>query len=397
MTRPIYLDHHATTPLDPRVLERMLPYLTERFGNAASRTHVFGWEAASAVASARAAVAALIGANPEEIVFTSGATESVNLALRGVMEAAGDGTLVTAPTEHLAVLDVAEALAAGGFGVTRLPVGSLGEVDPGELARAMPEGTRLVSLMAANNEVGTLHPLDRLVPAAHSRGSLFHSDASQAVGKIALDVRELGIDLLSFSAHKIHGPKGAGALFVRAGIAASLAPQILGGGHERGLRSGTLDVPAIVGFGAAAEIALAEGAYEAARLRTLRDRLFSSLAQALPGVARNGDPDHCLPGSLSVSFEGVDGEALLVALPDVAASTGSACESARAGESHVLTAMGLSRERIRGSVRFGLGRFNTEAEIDRAALRVADEVRRLRTIAAAGIGKAERTRQTRRP
>jgi cysteine desulfurase len=379
MTRPVYLDHHATTPLDPRVLEAMLPFLRERFGNPSSRTHTYGWEARRAVGSARAAVASLVGAEPDEIVFTSGATESVNLALKGAL-AVRRGRLVVGATEHRAVLDASAALAAGGAPVTRLAVDSRGRLDPEDLQRALGPETRLVSLMAANNEVGTLHPLDRLIPFAASCGALFHSDASQAVGKVPLDVRALRVDLMSFTAHKLYGPKGAGALFVRRGVARSLTPQIHGGGQEGGLRSGTLNVPAVVGFGAAAEIASREMETESERLRALRDRFLAALQGALTGVVENGDPDARLPGNLSVSIAGIDGEALLAALPGIAASTGSACESESRAPSHVLTALGLSPERIRGSLRFGLGRFNTEEEIDRAALRIADEVRRLRAL-----------------
>jgi cysteine desulfurase len=379
---PIYLDHFATTPVDPRVLEAMLPWFSRDFGNAASRTHVFGWRAEAAVEQARAEVARALGARePREIVFTSGATESNNLALQGVaraLAARGDH-LVTVATEHRAVLDVCRALEREGRRVTVLPVDGGGRVDPDELRRAIEPSTVLVSVMAANNEIGVLQPLAELAAVCRERGVLLHSDAAQAAGKIALDVAALGLDLLSVSGHKVYGPKGVGALYVRSGPPrVRIAPLLHGGGHERGLRSGTLPVPLLVGLGRALALAVAERDAEGARLAGLRDRLWQRLQQGLgEGVVRNGDAVHCLPAALHVSFPGVDAAALLAALPDVALSTGSACSSASPEPSHVLRALGLPVERVRSGIRFALGRFNTAEEIERAAARVVEEVEKL--------------------
>jgi cysteine desulfurase len=391
----IYLDHHATTPVDPRVLEAMAPYWSEDFGNAASRTHRYGWRAEAAVELARERLAAAIGASdPREIVFTSGATESDNLALQGVLrahEGAGDG-LVTATTEHAAVLDTARALERRGARLAVLPVDAEGCVDPSAVAQAIDARTLLVSVGAANGEIGTLQPLAEIGRVCAERDVLFHSDAAQAVGKIPLDVEALGIDLLSFSAHKLYGPKGVGALYVRrrrrSGSRVRVEPLVFGGGHERGLRSGTLPVPLIVGFAAAVELCLAEREAEAARLGALRDRLEARLAEALPGVERNGPAaERRLPANLNVSFEGVAADALIAQLEDLALSTGSACSSARPEPSHVLAALGLPKERIRGAVRVGLGRGTSEADVERAAERIVTEVRRLR---ASGAVAAQR-------
>jgi cysteine desulfurase len=386
--RPIYLDHHATTPVDPRVVSAMAPYWTEEFGNASSATHLYGWRAEAAVEQAREEIAAAIGAaDPREIVFTSGTTESDNLAIAGVLRAqrGGRDRIVTSAIEHPAVLDTARALAEQGFAASELAVGSGGLVDPEAVRAAISERTALVSIGAANSEVGTLQPLAEIAAVCREAGVPFHSDAAQAVGKVPIDVRRDGIDLLSFCAHKLYGPKGIGALYVRRGRPPlALAPQVHGGGHERGLRSGTTPVPLVVGFARAVSLCLADLDAESARLRALRERLLDGLRRELPGeVELNGDPERRLPGNLNVSFSGVRADALLTALHDVALSTGSACASARGEPSHVLRALGLSPERVRGALRFGLGRSTTEAEIDTVIARVAAEVR---SAQAAGTG-----------
>ena len=382
MREPIYLDHHATTPVDPRVLRAMEPWWSEDFGNPASATHAFGWRAEAAVEEAREQLAAAIGArDPREIVFTSGTTESDNLAIQGVARAAGPGRdhLVTCAIEHPAVLDTCRALGASGFTTTELPVDGSGRVDPDAVRAAIGARTALVSIGAANSEIGTLQPLAEIAAVCREAGVPFHSDAAQAVGKIPVDVGRERIDLLSFCAHKLYGPKGIGALYVRRGPPRlRLAPLLHGGGHERGLRSGTLPVPLVVGFARAVALCLEDLEGEAARLRGLRDRLLAALRERVPGVALNGDPERRLPGNLNVSFEGVAADALLAALSDVALSTGSACASARGETSHVLRALGLSPERVRAALRFGIGRGNDAEQIDAAAARVAEEVARAR-------------------
>ncbi|MDJ0848069.1 MAG: cysteine desulfurase family protein [Myxococcota bacterium] len=383
---PIYLDHHATTPVDPRVLEAMLPYFGEAYGNPASSTHRYGWAAEAAVEQARETIALAVGAaDPAEIVFTSGTTESDNLALKGVMRAGrrrGDH-LVTSAIEHPAVLDTARALETEGFRVTELPVDADGLVEPAAVAAAITDRTLLVSIMAANSEVGVVQDLQEIGRVCRERGVLFHSDAAQAVGRLPLDVQAQQIDLLSFCAHKLYGPKGIGALYVRnRRPRVRLEPLLHGGGHERGRRSGTLPVPLIVGFGKALEICGAEREAEAARLAGLRDRLWQGLQAQVPGVSRNGHPTRRLPGNLSVCFEGLEADALLVGLGDVALSSGSACASASGEPSHVLLALGLSEGAARSALRFGLGRSNTTEEIDHVVKRVAEEVRALRAAAA---------------
>ncbi|NUP88457.1 MAG: IscS subfamily cysteine desulfurase [Candidatus Sumerlaeia bacterium] len=380
MKRPIYLDNHATTPVDPRVLEAMLPTFSVDFGNPASPNHAYGWEAEERVQIAREQVAAVIGAEPEEIIFTSGATESDNLAIRGtaLAQRPRGSHIITAATEHRAVLDPCARLAREGFHVTVLPVQSGGLIDLAALEASITDETTLISIMAANNEIGVLQPLHEIGALARARGALFHTDAVQAFGKVPLDVDAAKIDLLSISAHKVYGPKGVGALYVRRrGPRVRLTPLIDGGGHERGLRSGTLNVSGIVGLGRAAELAAAEMDQESRRLRLLRDRLLGRLREGLPEVHVNGTLDSRLPGNLNVSFGQLEGEALLLALSDIALSTGSACTSAQQEPSHVLKALGLSEAMVKSSVRFGIGRFNTVEEIDFAASRVADEVRRL--------------------
>ena len=379
---PIYLDHHATTPIDPRVLDAMMPYLREKFGNAASREHAWGREAAEAVEAARAQVAALIGADEREIVFTSGATESDNLAIKGVAEfhrERGDH-LVTAVTEHPAVLDSCAALErAGRARVTRLPVDREGLVSLDALRKALTDKTLLVSIMFANNEIGVLQDIPAIGALCRERRVHFHTDAAQAAGKVPIDVATMPIDLLSLSAHKMYGPKGVGALYVRRrNPRVRLSPILDGGGHEGGLRSGTLNVPAIVGFGEACDLARKEMGEEAARLRTQRDRLWEGLKKDLDHVTLNGHAERRLPGNLNVSFKYVESESLILALEGIAVSSGAACTTAKVEPSHVLKALGLPEDLARSSVRFGLGRSTTPAEIDAVQKRVVDAVRKLR-------------------
>lgn len=386
---PIYLDYHATTPADPRVVEAMTPYFTERFGNAASRQHAFGWAARDAADAARRQVAGLIGADPREICFTSGATESNNLALKGVVTAAAGRPphIVTAATEHRAVLDPCRRLAAAGVGVTEVAPDGDGLVTPKSIERALTDDTVLVSVMLANNEIGVLQPIAEIAEITSAHGILLHCDAAQAVGRVPVDVGALGVDLLSLTAHKLYGPKGVGALYVRRRRPrVPLAPLVDGGGHERGLRSGTLNVPGIVGFGAAAEICRSELAAEGERIGRLRDRLLAALTGRLDGVTVNGSLERRLPHNLNVSFAGVEGESLLVGLDDVAVSSGAACSTASPSlePSHVLRAIGLPDELARASLRFGLGRWTTEEEIDYAADKVASLVTRLRELSSVG-------------
>ena len=430
MSLPIYMDNHATTALDPRVLEAMLPYLREDFGNAASRNHAFGWRAEAAVEQARAQVAALIGAQPNEIVFTIGATESDNLALKGVAEfyrTKGDH-IVTLKTEHKAILDTGKRLermrqdrleelkllrlmeltggevkpedvdalaqqykldqdpllqrwakaVRTGASVTYLDVRRDGRVDLEALEAALTDRTILVSVMLANNEIGTVQPLEEIGALCRSRGILFHTDAVQGVGKVPFDVERMKVDLASITAHKLYGPKGIGALYVRRKPRVRIAPIIDGGGHERGMRSGTLNVAGIVGFGKAAELARVEMPTESARILSLRERLRATLDRELDMVTLNGSLEHRLPGNLNVSFAYVEGEALMMAIKDVAVSSGSACTSASLEPSYVLRALGVEEDMAHSSIRFGLGRFNTEAQVDAVARLVVDKVRKLR-------------------
>lgn len=380
---PIYMDYHATTPVDPRVLEAMLPYFGENFGNAASRNHVFGHKAEAAVDDMRASIAQGIGTDPKNIVFTSGATESDNMAIKGVAEFYRErgNHIITQTTEHKAVLDTCKELERRGFEVTYLPVDRYGMIDLDDLRKAITPKTILISIMMANNEIGTVQPVREIGAIAKELGVLFHSDATQGVGKLPVNVDELGIDLLSMSAHKIYGPKGAGALYVRGkNPRVRLAPLFHGGGHERGMRSGTLNVPGIVGFGKALQISIAEMTEESARVKYLRDRLESSLKTNLDEVFVNGHPTERLAGNLNMSFAYVEGESLLMGLSEIALSSGSACTSATLEPSYVLKAIGVNDDLAHTSLRFGLGRFTTEEEIDYTARRVVEEVTRLRAM-----------------
>jgi cysteine desulfurase len=380
MKIPIYMDCHATTPVDPRVLDAMLPYFKEEFGNASSKSHSFGWRAEEAVEAARAQVAALIGATPRELVWTSGATESNNLAIKGAARfyQQKGRHLVTVATEHKAVLDSMHALERDGWTVTVLPVAGDGRVDPAAVKAALRPDTTLVSVMHANNETGVIQPIEEIGAITRAAGVLFHCDAVQSAGKIPFDVERAEVDLASLSAHKLYGPKGVGALYVRRKPRVRLTAQIDGGGHERGLRSGTLNVPGIVGFGAACQLAGAEREAEAARVLALRERLRRGIEAGLDLVTLNGSLEHRLPGNLNLSFAYVEGEALMMAIKDVAVSSGSACTSASLEPSYVLRAMGVADELAHGSIRFGLGRFTTAEEVDFVIGLVIAKVKKLR-------------------
>lgn len=379
---PVYLDYHATTPVDPRVLDVMLPYFTETFGNPASSSHAWGWKAQEAVEEARRRVAALIGASAREVIFTSGATESNNWAIKGVAAAAPPGRrhLVCSAIEHKCVLEVSRGMEAAGWSLSVVPVARDGRVDLQALADVVTDRTALVSIMVANNEVGVIQAMADIAAVAHAKGALVHSDAAQAVGKIPVDVNALGIDLLSLTAHKMYGPKGCGALYVRRKTPVS--PLIVGGGQERGFRSGTLNVPGIVGLGYACHLDRQEMAAETSRLRAQRDRLLAGLRERAGGVIVNGSLDHRLPHNLHVSFEGVDGESLIIGVGDIAVSSGSACSSASSTPSHVLRALLGDGPLPGATVRFGLGRFTTDEDIDYAIEKFTAVVRRLRGIAA---------------
>jgi cysteine desulfurase len=380
---PVYLDYHATTPVDPRVLEAMLPYFTTAFGNPASASHAWGWKAQEAVEAARKDIATLLGASAREIVFTSGATESNNMAIRGLAgsAAAGRRHMVVSAIEHKSVLETAMCFEQSGWRVTVAPVGRDGRVNLEAMAEAITDETLLVSVMGANNEIGVLQPLAEIAALAHARGALLHVDAAQAVGKVPIDLKSLEVDLLSLTGHKMYGPKGCGALYIRRPT--EVGPLITGGGHERGLRSGTLNVPGIVGLGKACAICAAEMAAESQRTRALRDRLLAGLTARLGEVSVNGSLDERLPNNLHVSFAGVDGESLLVGIGDIAVSTGSACSSASATPSHVLRAISQGDPVSAATIRFGLGRWTTEDEIDYAIERFTTVVAHLRKTAPA--------------
>jgi len=380
---PIYMDNHATTPVDPRVVEAMLPYFTNQFGNAASRNHSFGWEAEKGVENAREQIAKLINATPREIIFTSGATESDNLALKGVAEMYREkgNHIITMVIEHKAVLDPCKRLEKYGYQVTYLPVNMEGLINLDELRAAITDKTILISIMYANNEIGVLQPIEEIGKIAKEHKVLFHTDATQAVGKIPFDTQKMNVDLASLSAHKMYGPKGVGALYVRRrNPRVHLAPIFDGGGHERGMRSGTLNVPSIVGFGKACEIAGQEMATESVRLQELRDRLKEKIFSQLDEVYVNGSWAHRLPHNLNVSFAFVEGESLLMGISDVAVSSGSACTSATLEPSYVLKALGVGEDLAHTSIRFGLGRFNTEEEVDYVTERLVETVSRLREL-----------------
>ncbi|MEJ2229832.1 MAG: IscS subfamily cysteine desulfurase [Nitrospirales bacterium] len=381
MKLPIYLDNHSTTPCDPRVVETMLPYFSEKFGNAASRNHTFGWEAEEAVEKARKQIADLIHAEAKEIIFTSGATDSDNLALQGVVEMyreKGDH-VITSATEHRAVIDTAKYLEKKGIKVTFLPVDKTGMVSPDDVRNAITDKTILISVMLANNEIGTINPVAAIGKVAKEKGVLFHCDASQGVGKIPVNVQEMGIDLMSFTAHKIYGPKGIGALYVRRRAPrVRLEPMMYGGGHERGMRSGTLAVPLIVGFGTACELCEQEMATESVRMAKMRDRLQEGIMSGMDEVYLNGHPTERLPHNLNISFAYVEGEALLMGVKEIALSSGSACTSATLEPSYVLRALGVGSDLAHSSIRFGLGRFNTDEEVEYTIDRMIKAVTHLR-------------------
>ena len=380
---PIYMDNHATTPMDPRVLEDMLPYFMEKFGNSASRNHPFGWAAEEGVETARERVAKLIGATAKEIIFTSGATESDNLAIKGVAEMYREkgNHIITAVTEHKAVLDTCKRLEKYGYRVTYMPVQKDGLIDLEELKRAIDAKTILVTIMFANNEIGVIQPVAEIGKICRERGVLFHTDGVQAVGKVPIDVNKMNIDLMSITAHKLYGPKGVGALYVRRkNPRVQISAIIDGGGHERGMRSGTLNVAGIVGLGKACAIASEEMAQEAKKLSGLRDRLRDRIMGRLDEVYINGSAEHRLPGNLNISFAYVEGESLLMGINDIAVSSGSACTSATLEPSYVLKALGTGDDLAHSSIRFGIGRFNTEAEVDYVADRVVETVTRLREL-----------------
>jgi cysteine desulfurase len=380
---PIYMDYHATTPVDPRVLEAMLPYFNERFGNSASRNHAFGWTAEEAVENARAQIARLINATPKEIIFTSGATESNNLALKGAAEMYREkgNHIITQVTEHKAVLDTCKRLEKYDYEVTYLPVGKDGRVNPEDVRKAITPKTIIISIMYANNEIGVVQPIAEIGKIAKEKGVLLHSDGVQAIGKIPVDVQADNIDMLSMTAHKIYGPKGVGALYVRRrNPRVQLSAILDGGGHERGMRSGTLNVPGIVGFGKACEICMNEMPAESARMLALRNRLQKGLEAKLDEIYINGTMEHHLPNNLNMSFAFVEGESLLMGINDIAVSSGSACTSATLEPSYVLKALGVGEDLAHTSIRFGLGRFNTEEEVDYVVNRMYEVVSRLREL-----------------
>ncbi len=390
MKLPIYMDYQATTPLDPRVLDAMLPYFTEKFGNPASRQHRFGWEADDAVERARTAIAHALHAEPRELIFTSGATEGNNLAIKGIAEGrkqAGNH-IITAQTEHKSVLDVCKKMERYGFDVTYLPVDESGLVDPSQLESAITPRTILVTIMTANNEIGTIQEIGEIGKICRQRNVIFHTDATQALGKIPLDVRALQCDLLTFSGHKIYGPKGVGALFIcDRQPKIQLSAQLEGGGHERNLRSGTLNVPGIVGLGKSVEIALAGLEQESARLQGFRDKLWNGFTSRLDEVYLNGHPTRRLPNNLNVSFCYVEDNVLMMNMKNIALSTGSACSSSSPSSSHVIRALHVGREREQSALRFGVGRYTTEEEVEYVIENVVENVRKLRTLSPSYVNR----------
>ncbi len=380
---PIFLDYHSTTPVDPRVVQEMVPYFTEHFGNAASRNHAYGWEAEAAVEKAREQIAQLVGANPKEIIFTSGATEADNLAIMGVMEMYKEkgNHIITTPIEHKAVLDTCKYLEQKGCEVTYLNVDQYGMINLEELKAAIKPNTVLISIMFANNEIGTIQPVAEIGKIAKEKGVLFHSDAVQAIGKVPVNVESMGIDLMSITAHKMYGPKGVGALYIRRkNPRVRIAEQMHGGGHERGMRSGTLNVPSIVGFGKAAEIARLEMTEESKRLVGLRDKMHREITKAIPEVYLNGHPTQRLPHNLNLSFAYIEGESMIMGMKELAVSSGSACTSASLEPSYVLKAIGVGEELAHTSIRFGLGRFTTNEEVDFAIKKVIETATKLREL-----------------
>lgn len=378
---PIFLDYHSTTPIDERVFDEMKPYFTVDFGNASSKSHVFGWKAEAAVQLARKRISSMIHSSPEEIIFTSGATESINLALKGIAEYSSKNTkrIITTQTEHKATLDTCKRLEESGCEIIYLNVDKYGMIDLNELKNSIDNNTILVSIMFANNEIGTIHPVQEIGNICKEHGVLFHTDAAQAAGKIKIDVDKMNIDLMSFSAHKMYGPKGIGALYIRKkNPRINLLPQIDGGGHERGFRSGTLNVPAIVGFGKACDIAVIEMAQDDVRMKSLRDKLFNMIKEECEGVYLNGHPENRLSNNLNIRFEYTDADTLMMAMKDIAISSGSACSSYQPEPSHVLKAIGLNERELRESVRIGLGKLTTETEILYVAERITSEVKKIR-------------------
>ncbi len=383
MKLPVYLDNHATTPMDPEVLKAMLPYFTDVFGNAASRNHEFGWTAEAAVEKARGQVAALMGATDKEVIFTSGATESNNLAIMGAAEMYKDKGkhIITTAIEHKAVLDTCHYLESKGYQITFLPVDATGRVSADDVRKAITDQTILVSVMMANNEIGSINPIAEIGAVCKEKGVLFHTDAVQGAGKVEIDVQKMGIDLLSLTAHKIYGPKGIGALYVRRKAPrVRLAPLVHGGGHERGMRSGTLNVPGIVGFGKAAELARTLMPSETARLRKMRDRMWAALQAELDELYLNGHPTERLPNNLNVSFAYVEGESLMMGMKEIAVSSGSACTSSSLEPSYVLKALGVGEDLAHSSIRYGLGRFTTDEEVDFAIRKTVQTVKKLREL-----------------
>lgn len=394
---PIYLDNQSTTPVDKRVFDAMQPYFTEIFGNAASKSHEFGWKAEAAVENARAKIAKLVSAEPNEIIFTSGATESINLAIKGAAEAyrAKGKKIITAAIEHKAVLDTCKSLERKGFVIKYVSVDEYGMIDVNMLKEMIDSETILVSIMTANNEIGTIEPIEEIGNICREKGVLLHSDAAQALGKIEIDVNKMNIDLMSLSAHKLYGPKGIGALYIRTkNPRVKLVPQIDGGGHERGFRSGTLNVQGIVGFGKACEMAASEMDTESVRVKRLRDKLYEGIISQLNNVKLNGHPENRLDGNLNLSFEFVNADALMMSMKEIAVSSGSACTSAEASLSHVLKAIGLRDDLIKCSIRFGIGRFNTKEEIDYTINKVTEKVSELRSLSPAyKIANSDKNRQ----